>query len=289
MEFVKYQHVERYGTDETDGIEQGTCYVFPKIDGTNGSVWLDNGVVKAGSRNRELSLEQDNAGFYAAVLQDEKIKAFLLEYPNVRLFGEWLVPHTIKTYNDKAWRKFYVFDVMIDDTYVCYDIYQEWLEKHGIEYIPCIAIVEHGSDAQFIKVLDMNQYLIQDGLGIGEGIVIKRYGWINKYGRVTWAKIVTSEFKAKHCKTMGSPILEGELTAERRMVDDFCTPEMIEKEKAKVSINGWNSKLIPQLLGTVYNCLVTESMWEAIKKYKNPTIDFGKLQKLCYEKVKLFF
>ena len=39
MDFVKYQHVERLGVDEVDGIELGVCHVFPKIDGTNSSVW----------------------------------------------------------------------------------------------------------------------------------------------------------------------------------------------------------------------------------------------------------
>jgi hypothetical protein len=34
-DFVKYQHIERYGVDEVNGIDIGTCYIFPKIDGTN--------------------------------------------------------------------------------------------------------------------------------------------------------------------------------------------------------------------------------------------------------------
>lgn len=40
MEFRKYQHVERFGTVETENIQVGVCYIFPKIDGTNSSVWL---------------------------------------------------------------------------------------------------------------------------------------------------------------------------------------------------------------------------------------------------------
>lgn len=32
MEFRTYQHIERFGMDEVDGIEVGTTYVFPKID-----------------------------------------------------------------------------------------------------------------------------------------------------------------------------------------------------------------------------------------------------------------
>ena len=83
MEFQKYQHIERFGTDEVDGIELGECYVFPKIDGTNSSVWLEDGQIKAGSRNRELTLENDNAGFYNSVINDERIKGFLAEYPHL--------------------------------------------------------------------------------------------------------------------------------------------------------------------------------------------------------------
>ena len=39
----------------------------------------------------------------------------LLEYlkanPTHRLFGEWLIPHRLRTYRDDAWKRFYVFDV----------------------------------------------------------------------------------------------------------------------------------------------------------------------------------
>jgi hypothetical protein len=60
MDFKKYQHIERLGTTEVQNIELGECYVFPKIDGTNASVWLNNGEVQAGSRNRHLSFDSDN-------------------------------------------------------------------------------------------------------------------------------------------------------------------------------------------------------------------------------------
>ena len=69
MEFRKYQHVEKFGNTEVKDIEIGECLVFPKIDGTNSSVWLeDEGNLKAGSRTRELTLEKDNAGFYKYAL-----------------------------------------------------------------------------------------------------------------------------------------------------------------------------------------------------------------------------
>ena len=170
--FVKYQHLERFGTTEVERIELGECYVFPKIDGTNSSVWIENGEIKAGSRNRELSLEKDNAGFYEWVLKQENIKNFLCENPNLRLFGEWLVPHSLKTYRENAWRNFYVFDVAEvkskedllhegDDhlIYKHYNFYQPILEKYGINYIPQISIIQKGDYDYFVKQLEKNVFL----------------------------------------------------------------------------------------------------------------------------------
>lgn len=104
MEFRKYQHIERYGTEEVQGIENGTCYVFPKIDGTNASVWMNNeGKICAGSRNRQLSIDKDNAGFLKSIIEDDNIKRYLMTNPTHRLYGEWLVPHSLKTYRDDVW------------------------------------------------------------------------------------------------------------------------------------------------------------------------------------------
>ena len=46
-------HLERYGNEEVEGIEQGTTYVFPKLDGTNAQLWYEGkGVIGAGSRTK---------------------------------------------------------------------------------------------------------------------------------------------------------------------------------------------------------------------------------------------
>ena len=200
MEFRKYQHIERFGTSEVEQIEIGTCYVFPKIDGTNSSVWLNDGELCAGSRNRQLSLESDNAGFFNSIKEDVRVKAYLEKHPTRRLFGEWLVPHSLKTYRDNAWRHFYNFDVCVDADneggleYLPYEVYQPLLEELGLDYIAPLKIVTNGSLEHFLKCLEENNFLIKDGEGCGEGIVIKNYDFYNRYKRQTWAKIVTSEF-----------------------------------------------------------------------------------------------
>lgn len=291
--FIKYQHIERFGTDEVDGIELGTCHVFPKIDGTNGSVWLDeNGQVCAGSRNRELSLDKDNAGFLDAIIKNQSIIGYLLKHPDHRIYGEWLVPHSLKTYRDDAWRKFYVFDVCVDSgddvEYLPYSVYVPLLEEFGIDYIPLLAEVRNGSYDQFVGLLEKNQYLIKDGQGAGEGIVIKNYSYRNKYNRVTWAKIVRAEFKEIHSKTMGAPIVQGEKMVEQEIVDKFCTTALIEKEYAKIvnETGSWSSKFIPRLLNTVFYSLIQEDGWNIVKEFKMPKINYKTLNHLVIEKIK---
>lgn len=72
MNFTKYQHVERLGTTETDGILDGDVLVFPKIDGTNCSVWLgDDGDVHCSNRNKEIIDNSDGVGFYDYVQKNK--------------------------------------------------------------------------------------------------------------------------------------------------------------------------------------------------------------------------
>jgi len=290
MPFVRYQHVERLGTSDTEGILDGKVYVFPKIDGANKSVWLDDGTICCATRNKP----EGDGPFVEYIKAHKGICDFLMSHPEYRLYGEWLIPHTLKTYVPDAWRKFYVFDVMKypDAAALCYvpcDDYQSWMDQYGIEYIPCMATVENGTEEVFINMLDKNTYLVQDGSGAGEGVVLKRYDFVNRYGRTTWAKLVTNSFKFGHFKAMGAPALKDGAVIEEVIVNQYVTRGTVEKEFAKICYEkgAWDSKLIPMLLGCVYHTLVTEELWHALKKFKaHQVIDFRVLQRLCIAKVK---
>jgi len=287
MDFLKYQHVERFGTTETNGIENGICYIFPKIDGTNAQIWKNN-ILMAGSRNRKLSLEYDNAGFYKWVLEQDNINLFFCKYPNLRLYGEWLVPHSLKTYEDSAWRKFYAFDVMNENEYLPYEEYKELLDEFDIEYIPPICKIENPTYERLINQLDKNGYLIKDGNGVGEGIVIKNYDYKNRFGNQIWAKIVTNDFKARHQKVQITEIKEAKII-EEEICKKYITKALIDKEKSKIENdnNGdWSSKFIPRLINTVFYCLVKEECWNFIKEFKNPIIDFKRLSYFCTQQIK---
>lgn len=283
--FKKYQHIERIGTDETDGIEIGMVWVFPKIDGTNSSLWWDKGL-QAGSRNRQLSVDNDNQGFYNWALQQQSFKDFFKVYPTIMLYGEWLVPHTLQTYEDKAWRNFYVFDVLEDESYLSFDAYNDILQSFDINVIPPICKVKNPTTDRLIDQIEKNIYLIQDGKGIGEGIVIKNYEYKNKYGRVTWAKIVRNEFKAKHWSNEPTEVKECN-EVEQSIVDKYVTSSLVDKEFSKIkSDSGWSSKSIPRLLSTVFYCLIQEETWNFINEHKNPKVDFKRLNNLTIQKIK---
>lgn len=283
----KYQHVERFGTDEVEGIELGKCFIFPKIDGTNGVIWFDNGL-HFGSRNRELSLDNDNAGFMTEIMSEPlRYEKFFEIYPGSTMYGEWLVKHSLNTYRDTAWRKFYVFDIKRSDgTYVPYSEYQPILLELGIEYIPCQAEGVNLTYEQLLREMEKNTFLIKDGEGSGEGIVLKNYDYRNKYGRITWAKMVRAEFKEKNAEVFGHPVVQAKDMVEIMAVDKFVTQSFVDKEYSKLAIDGWSSKKIPQLLSTVYYTLINEEMWNILKEFKQPTINFKTLNCLVINKIK---
>lgn len=285
---VKYTHLERFGTDEVDGINIGDCYVFPKLDGTNASIWLEDGQMQCGSRNRQLTLDEDNAGFMLWANQQQNLKDMLKANPSLRFYGEWLVPHSLKTYREDAWRKFYIFDVTdAEGKYLHYDEYSVICKQFGADYIPCVLKVKNPTYEVLVNETEKNHFLINENSGVGEGIVIKQYGWTNRFGRNAFAKLVTNTFKDKHILEMGGSAIVIKIV-EDAIADEFVTEHLVDKIIAKIRNEKglFSARAIPQLLGMAFHDLVQEELWEAIKKHKNPKIDFRTLNHCCIARVK---
>ena len=287
--FQKYLHLERFGTDAVDGINAGLCHIFPKLDGTNASFWMDDeGVFHCASRNRELDIHNDNAGFMNWAIQQENLVEAARFHRNYRFYGEWLVPHSLKTYRDDAWRKFYLFDVLgSNGVFLPYDLYEVICQQFGINYIPCTLQVKNPTYEVLLKHALENTFLLQEGKGYGEGIVIKQYGWINRYGNPAFAKLVTQAFKEAHVAAMGGQKIEVDLV-EEKIAQEFITPHLVEKVIAKIRTEEgmFSAKHIPRLLQTVFHDLVTEELWEAVKKHKHPKIDFKLLNQFAVKQTK---
>lgn len=296
MEYKAYQHIEKFGREECEGIDKGKVYIQPKIDGTNSCVWIKDGIIHAGSRKRELNQHDDNAGFYNTIIKDNSIQEYLLDHKNQILYGEWLVPHTIKYYNDDAWKKFYIFDVFEYDeiantgNYVPYDLYSKELDKYNIKYIPCLAIIDNPTLDDFKQQLELNKYLLCNKSNIGEGIVIKNYDYHNKYGRQTWAKIVAEEFfnNKKDLRSKNHD-LKINNDFEIKITNEYITDSIIYKEYAKVIDeykNANQNEKIGRVLSNVYNSFIDEDLLTVVRKNKNCSINFNYLKKCSNNRVK---
>ncbi len=299
MDFIRYPHLEKFGNTEVENIEFGITYIFPKLDGTNASVWcsewtLEEGacVLSTGSRNRELSENKDNHGFNFNIQKDQKLWNFFenIHHLNFILYGEWLVPHTVKHYREEAWRRFWIFDVYNRETgkFLPYEIYQPMLEAAGLDYIPCIKKIKNGSWENFLHEAKNCRFMLpDDDLRPGEGIVIKNYEWTNKFQKVTWAKIVNGEFKDAFVANLGANLLENVSNAQK-VCDMACTASLIEKEYAKLCADdgSFSRHYIPRLLHTVFYSVVKEELWDCLKKINYGLLNFKELQQLCILKVK---
>ena len=289
MQYKSYQHIEKLGNKEVEGILKGKCSIQPKIDGTNGVVWLgDDGIIHAGSRNRDLSLDNDNARFYNTVIKDDNIRKYLLDNPNHYLYGEWLVPHTIRYYHPESWKHFYVFDIFsYDRGYIPYDEYSKELDKYGISYIPEIISIDNPTMEDLTKYLKETKYLIPEDK-MSEGIIIKNYEYRNQYGRCTYAKIVAEEFfNTKSLLRMKNHEAKDK-TSEKDIVTMMLSESLIRKEFAKIKLaypDIRRQELIGRTLNTIFHVFIHEELLDYIEK-KKPLINFYYLKKECDERIK---
>ena len=289
MQYKSYQHIEKLGNKEVEGILKGKCSIQPKIDGTNGVVWLgDDGIIHAGSRNRDLSLDNDNARFYNTVIKDDNIRKYLLDNPNHYLYGEWLVPHTIRYYHPESWKHFYVFDIFsYDRGYIPYDEYSKELDKYGISYIPEIISIDNPTMEDLTKYLKETKYLIPEDK-MSEGIIIKNYEYRNQYGRCTYAKIVAEEFfNTKSLLRMKNHEAKDK-TSEKDIVTTMLSEPLIRKEFAKIKLaypDARRQELIGRTLNTIFHVFIHEELLDYIEK-KKPLINFYYLKKECDERIK---
>lgn len=318
--FRKFMHVERLGHRATQGILEGTVYLMPKLDGTNGVVWFRDGEVRCGSRNNYLNPAggQDNHGFRAAMLADPYWPAFFAQNPHLIVYGEWLVPHTVKDYLPEAWRKFYVFD-MFDTKNHRYLTPSEVVDLVlGLDQGPTRDTTDSRVLLTFWNKLDsptgeqltealnsLSQFRMKEGKH-GEGIVVKNYDWLNqdRHGRA-WAKIIHPEFSNQGKAGKGVPKIDAPV--DQRLVDKFVTSDHVKKTLAKVIAIvaeeikvelpcdeqlwrglalGNRGKVIPRLMGQVLSDLWAEEGWQIFKAAKGESISTSSFKALTEKLVK---
>lgn len=298
--YRSYTHLERLNRPEVEGILNGKVSLFSKLDGTNGVVWSDGESYYAGSRSRELNANKDNANFYNFMTTTEDpeyvaLREYCMDYPTYFVYGEWLglpggkLLGSIKTYLDTG---FFIFDVFDYATgkYLPYEEYYSEISQFYSRVIPRIVELTNPTEEEVAAYVDKCDYNLQEG-DVGEGITIKNYDFVDKYGNIQIAKIVRDEYKEK--KQAPRPQIEpGEV--EKAFVEEVCTNALMNKELNKVLIvcgeeefNRKNGKVIGMTLNKVFDTVMEEEFYNFFRK-RLVTVDLYLVRKLVTDKVRSF-
>jgi hypothetical protein len=314
--FHAYEKVERLEKEECDGILNGACYIFEKIDGANAQIYLDTETreIAFGSRNRVLGIG-DNLisgdsfrGFAAWVKENrEPLQKFFDIHPSFILNGEWLIKHSVQ-YGPTAYSKFYVFDIYdsIEGRYMGIESHRSWqdLLNLGINFVAFDYRLENPTMQDLMRMLELpSRY----GAKFREGIVIKNYYFVNKFGRQPYAKLLHETFQEVKSKPK-APISPDAI--ELAIQVQYVTAARVEKicQKVKMSkaidkahplalvtnqYDATNVRLemkdIPQVINMVWYDIITEEMNDILKRLKDPTINFKLLKRLVFERAKEYY
>ncbi len=287
MQFRKYEKIYRLGKEETDGILQGTINVTEKLDGANLSVWLgDGGEIRVGSRNNDLTAngnEFNGAVHYCNA--HEGIKKFLNYRPLLRLYGEWLVRHTL-AYNETAYKKFYLFDIYNEEKqeFLCQDDVRLIGESYNIELVPYLGTFDNPTLIELTKLVEGQKSVYGEKR---EGIVIRNPAFVNKFGDKCNGKIVSEGFMEDNGVTFGGNNKYSEAYWEQYVSNKYITLERVQKIMNKIQPEV-NKRLdmehIPRIINTVYHDMIQEEGWEIANKVEK--IDYNVLKRICGKKAK---
>jgi len=278
----KYQHVSRLTNDETAGLLAGNVIVQTKIDGANLSVaWTEEKGHIIASRNNVVSMNGEPIEGFRGAIQYCLEHIGLMTLSKVYILrGEWLVRHSMN-YPKEYMQHFYVFDVQRydkDHSYVHPDEYIPLLEKCGIKYIPVLARLTNPSMEELAKLAEGPD---EFGAEQKEGIVVKRYNWINKYGRIQWGKIVNETFQVKN-KLAFRPKKTDD--AAIKFASETVSAQLVLKVIAKIKTEDPNNditiKKMPHIIGLVWHDVFTEELWDFVKKNKVKEFNFFEAKKL---------
>jgi len=282
--FKKYPKIHRVGKEEVEGILIGECHIQEKLDGANAQIWIDKrGEITCGSRNRELT--EGFNGFVDYVKTNEPIRKLLADNPTYRLYGEWLVRHTIG-YSELAYKKFYLFDITevkdgeeVEEFKTMAEVY-DIAGRYGIHTPEYLGVYKNPA-LEELKPLVGKSVLGEKG----EGIVIKNFSFRDKWGNHNYAKIVTEAFKENNAITFGGNNKHSESYWEMYVVNKYITLPRVQKVMHKIQPT-IDEKLdlqhCPRIANSVYHDMLPEEIWEIAGKVE--TLNFKKLRALSMRK-----
>lgn len=264
--FRKYESVVRYGKKRTEEIVAPGEYItiWEKLDGANASFKLVDGEIKAYSRNQELDGSNTLRGFYdwaVNTLDKSKLRE------GITYYGEWLVPHKV-VYNEDAYRKFYLFDVLkINGYYASSDSVRLMARSLGCELAPILYEGEFRSIDHIVSFVGNSKFGEE-----GEGVVVKNIIKKNMES-APYLKFVSKKFSEMQMiptksKSVGiDGTVEGMLNVPR--VEKLIN-KLIDEGKVPSELDFTDMGTLLKALGSsVYDDIIEEELDTILAKIKH--------------------
>ncbi len=288
MTFSKYPKIYSLGNDENKDIftyVDDEITVEEKVDGGNGSFWLEDDGIHLGTRNRDLIADEDDKTFskqritLMKLLEGKELNSDYIYY------HEWMAKHTIgytdapdvialdvrlkhKAFDPDGERGFF-----LNRKAKCVEF-----ERLGLEVVPLV----WSGPARELKKMTLDDLIGQSKYYNGqmEGIVFKNYSRKSSFGNhQIYAKIVADNFKENNKAVFGS--IKSANTDTIKIVDEFCTDARVRKkilEQTKEYSQSLDLKLMSKVPSAVIKDIITEEYDGIFASYK--FVDFKQMKQL---------
>lgn len=281
----KYPKIHRLGKDENKNIfkyQDDYAVVTEKLDGANARMWVEDGELIFGSRNVNGISDNDQWEEYIQYLRD-KVNPEDLD-DDLIYVGEFMKPHTISYPFDEI-PKVVFFDILYkrNGNPLSYVIAMQEFDRIGVDYIEPLF---EG------KLRDLDKDKLDDFMdesnyrdGQPEGIVLKNYDRLNRFGRPLFAKMVNDKFREKHkanFKDQGGKKRDDVYNEMRYLVDKYATETRIRKQIYRLRDEKDMDicrKMMNYLIPRVIEDILKEEIVEIYRGSKINSIDFKVLQK----------
>lgn len=284
---ITYPKIYAIHNESCEWILEGNVFVQSKIDWANLSIRLEDGQISIWSRTQIVysngTLHKKFNNVQNIIPADNGIMKLLEDHPTYRLYGEFLVKHTI-SYPDDAYNKFYMFDILdgenrLDPVYV-----RELALKYWIDAPTNL------SNGYNIFTLERLNEIMKDNKDFWvrwEWIVIKPYDFTNKRGNTRqYAKLVRPEFKEENSIVFGNV---NKTSPEDEFASKYINAARVLKIINKIEQNEDRNIQIqdtPQVNWMCYHDAFEEEIrWFCKKKI----IDFQLLCSKCNHRAKALF
>lgn len=228
MEHKKYKKIDNLRSSYQGSFNKGDKVVIQeKVDGSNGSLLYDGNEMHAFSRRFHLDEFNNLNGFWQYAQTVKRIE----ELKGLRIFGEWLVKHTIP-YSEDAYNKFYLFDVYDDST-------NEYLPQEKVVEVSKlldIPLAEVFYEGEFKSWEHAHSFIGKSALGeSGEGVVLKNQDRLNDSNRKNpfYIKLVAPSFQERKA-TKGRRPIDPAVSAQREydigLVESIVTEPRVRKQ-----------------------------------------------------------